>query len=95
MADLADSTKLADNEGISWLELASLFTSCGITRSDFISYSIPYINAVAPQMIQMQSARISPFMGLIGGSSDNKAKTAKTYGKDGKLTTQDVTEFFS
>ena len=95
MADKSSGDQSAEeNKGMGLKEISALFMSFGISRSEFLSYSLPYIYAVAAQLMQYKTAQINPLVGMLGAPSA-QAPANETYGQDGKLTVDDVKSFFN
>lgn len=73
---------------MSWLELAALFAACGIQRNEFLSYSIPYIYAVTPKILERQLSLCNP-MAMMGFSSESHTESSGPVASRSKTPTID------
>lgn len=98
-ADLfKDSDKSAVNKNI-WehlIDVFSIFEAGGVSRKRVIDYSLAYIYAVYPKIMEQKLNMMNPFSFMCGGVS-KKADIGedKTAGANDKLTDNAVMDFFS
>jgi len=104
--DRADLFKDGDNSATNkdiWsylLDILSIFEASGTQKHIVLGYTLPYIYAVYPKMMEQKLNSINPF-GFMGGgettttSTDNETPQSKENGSNGKLTDKGVLDFFS
>lgn len=95
-----DSDNSATNKDI-WsylLDILSIFEASGTQKHIVLKYTLPYIYAVYPKMMEQKLNSINPF-GFMGGGNVGDTPTAKTnfdvIGSNGKLKENDIVDFFS
>lgn len=78
------------------IDVFSIFGASGISRESVIDYSLAYIYAIYPKVMEQKLNTMNPFSFMCGGVS-KKTDTSenKTAGGDGKLTENAVMDFFS
>lgn len=91
MADAEDSATKAMKDSMGWIDVFAEFESCGISRTKLMNYSIPYIYAVLPKLMERRITAMNPFLAPV----EKTQPTGEVYGKNGKLTPQDVIDFCS
>ena len=90
----AESNSGDDSADDRWEDLFALFESCGVSSQHVRMYSLPYINAVLPKVVERSALRSMPFTGF-GAVPTAPSKIEKLETKSGLPTARGIDEFFA